>query len=85
MEIQTYMHVIMSRKLQNCNTSFLDHLCSCVLKLMSLFLHEIMWAGMEFLRDAPAKEKLVLNRTTLGLGSILDRDGAQLLCQIIGL
>ena len=39
------------------------------MKLLSA-LHEVIWAGKEFQRDAPAKEKLVLNRSILGLGSI---------------
>ena len=45
-------------------------------------LHEVICAGIEFQRDAPAKEKPVLNGSILGLGSIIDRDGAQLLWQI---
>ena len=48
------------------------------LQLMSA-LHKVLWAVIEFQRDAPAKEKLVLNRSVLDLGSILDRDGARLL------
>ena len=40
-------------------------------------LHEVIRAGIE--RDAPAKEKLVLNRSILGLGSIIDREEARLL------
>ena len=39
--------------------------------------HEVIRAGIEFKRDAPAKQKLVLNRSILGLGSIIDRDGAR--------
>ena len=42
-------------------------------------LHEVISAGREFQRAAPAKEKLVLNRFILGLGSVMDRDGARLL------
>ena len=42
-------------------------------------LHEVTWAGVEFLRDVPAKEKLVLNRSVLGLGSTIGCDGARLL------
>ena len=45
-------------------------------------LHEVICVGLEFQRDAPTKEKLVLNRSTLGLGSIIDGDGARLLWQI---
>ena len=45
-------------------------------------LHEVICVGIEFKRDAPAKEKLVLNKSLLGLGSIIDRDGARLLWQI---
>ena len=41
--------------------------------------HEVIRAGIEFKRDAPAKEKLVLNRSLLGLGSIIDREEARLL------
>ena len=40
---------------------------------------QVIWAGKEFQRDAPAKEKLVLNRSILGLGSVIDCDGARLL------
>ena len=44
---------------------------------MKLYVLEI-----KFQRDAPAKEKLALNRSILGLGSIIDRGGARLLRQI---
>ena len=81
MEIQKYIHVFIIRKLHNYYILFLSHLRSCVLKLMSV-LHEVICVGIEFQRDAPAKEKLVLNRSILGLGSIIDRDGARLLWQI---
>ena len=76
MEIQTYIHAFINRKLHNYYILFLSHLRSCVLKLMSV-LHEVICVGIEFQRDAPAKEKLVLNRSILGLGSIIDRDGAR--------
>ena len=81
MEIQTYIHAFINRKLHNYYILFLSHLPSCVLKLMSV-LHGVICIGIEFQRDAPAKEKLVLNRSILGLGSIIDRDGARLLRQI---
>ena len=81
MEIQTYIHAFINRKLHNYYILFLNHLRSCVLKLMSV-LHEVICVGIDFHRDAPAKEKLVLNRSILGLGSIIDRDGARLLWQI---
>ena len=81
MEIQTYIHAFINRKLRNYYILFLSHLPSCVLKLMSV-LQESICVGIEFQRDAPAKEKLVLNRSILGLGSIIDRDGARLLLQI---
>ena len=74
-EIQTYIHAFVNRKLHNYYILFLSHLRSCVLKLMSV-LHEAICVGIELQRDAPAKEKLVLNRSILGLGSITDRDGA---------
>ena len=67
MEIQTYIHAFINRKLHNYYILFLSHLPSCVLKLMSV-LHEVICVGIEFQRDAPAKEKLVLNRSVLGLG-----------------
>ena len=51
------------------------------MKLTSV-LHEVICVGEVFQRDAPAKEKLVLNRSILGLGSIIYRDGARLLWQI---
>ena len=35
------------------------------MKLMSVLL-EVICVGIEFHRDAPAKEKLVLNRSILG-------------------
>ena len=79
MEIQTDIHAFIIRKLHNYYILFLSHLWSCVLKLMRV-LHEVICVGIEFQRDAPAKEKLVLNRSILGVGSIIDRDGAQLLC-----
>ena len=81
MEIQTNIHAFINRKLLNYNILLLSHLRSCVLKLMSV-LYEVICVGIEFQRDAPAKEKLVLNRFILGLGSIIDRDGARLLRQI---
>ena len=81
MEIQTYIHAFINRKLHNCYILFLSHLWSCVLKLMSV-LHKVICAGIEFQRDAPAKEKLVLNRSVLGLSSIIERDEARLLWQI---
>ena len=79
MGVQTYIHAFINRKLQNYYILFLSHLRSCVLNLMSV-LHKVICVGIEFQRDAPAKEKLVLNRSILGVGSIIDRDGAQLLC-----
>ena len=78
MKIQTYTHAFIIRKLHNYYLLFLSYLRSCVLKLMSV-LHEVICVGIEFQRDAPAKEKLVLNRSVLGLGRIIDRDGARLL------
>ena len=78
MKIQTYIHAFIIRELHNYYIVFLSHLRSCVLKLMGV-LHEVICVGIEFERDAPAKEKLVLNRSILGLGSVMDRDGARLL------
>ena len=78
MEIQTYIHAFIIRKLNNYYILFLSHLWSCVLKLMSV-LHEVTWAEIKFQGDAPAKEKLVLNRSILGLGSVIDCGEARLL------
>ena len=72
-----YRHTFIIRKLHNYYILFLSHLRSCVLKLMSV-PQEVIYVGIEFQRDAPAKEKLVLNRSILGLGSIIGRDGARL-------
>ena len=76
MEIHTYIHAFIIRKLQNYYISFLNHLWSCVLKLMSV--SHVIWAGIEFQRYAPAKEKLVINRCVLNFGSVMDR-GSRLL------
>ena len=70
MEIQTYIHAFINMKLHNIYILFLSHLPSYVLKLMSV-LHEVIRVGIEFQRDARAKEKLVLNRSILGLREIL--------------
>ena len=78
MEIQSYIHAFINRKLHNYYILFLSHFRSCVLKLLSA-LHEVIGAGIEFQRDAPAKVKLVLNGSILDLGSITDRDGVRLL------
>ena len=59
MEIQTYIHAFIIRKVHNYHILFRSHLRSCVLKMMSV-LHEVICVGIEFQRDAPAKEKLVL-------------------------
>ena len=40
-EIQTYIHAFINRKLHNYNILFQSHLPSCVLKLMSV-LHEVI-------------------------------------------
>ena len=69
-EIQTYIHAFIMRKLHDYYILFLSHLRSCVLKLTSV-LHEVICVGIEFQRDAPAKEKLILNRSILGLDSII--------------
>ena len=74
-EIQTYIHAFIIRKLHYYYILFLSHLWSCVLKLTSV-LHQVICVGIDFQRDALAKEKLVLNRSILGLGSIIDRNGA---------
>ena len=76
-EIQTHIHAFMIRKLRNYYILVLNHLLSFVLKLMGV-LHDVVWAGIEFQMDAPAKQKLVLNGSVLGLGRITDRDGARM-------
>ena len=42
-------------------------------------LHEVIRAGIEFQRDVPAAEKLVLNGSILDLGKVTNQDGARLL------
>ena len=42
-------------------------------------LHDAVWAGIEFQRDVPAAEKLVLNGSILDLGKVTNQDGARLL------
>ena len=66
-DIHTCIH---NQEINNYYILFLSHLRSCVLKLMSV-LHEVTWAEIKFQGDAPAKEKLVLNTSLLGLGSIM--------------
>ena len=65
-EIQTYIHAFIMRKLHDYYILFLSHLRSCVLKLMSV-LHEVLWAGLEFRRNAPEK-KLVFEQVYSGFG-----------------
>ena len=48
------------------------------MKLVSV-LHDVIWAGLEFQRDASAKKKLILIRSVLGLDGIVDRNRAPLL------
>ena len=45
-------------------------------------LHYFICVGMAFQRDAPENEKLVLKRSILGLGRVMNRDVAQVLEQI---
>ena len=52
-----------------------------VLKLVSE-LHDFIWFGMVFHKDAPENEKLVLKRSILGLGRVLYLDVAQMLEKI---
>ena len=50
----------------------------CVLKLVSE-LHGFIWAGIAFQRDARGNEKLVLKRSILILGRVMNRDVARVL------
>ena len=59
----------------------LNPLWSCVLKLVSE-LHDFILVGIIFHRDAPENERLVLKRSSLGLGRVMNRDVAQVLEQI---
>ena len=63
------------------NKLLLNHLWSCVLKLISE-LHDFIWVGIAFPRDASENEKLVLKRSILGLGRVMNRDVARVLEQI---
>ena len=63
------------------NKLLLNHLWSCVLKLISE-LHDFIWVGIVFHRDAPENEKLFLERFVLGLGRVMNLDVARMLEQI---
>ena len=54
------------------NDLLLNYLWSCVLKLVSES-HDFISVGIVFHRDAPENKKLVLKRSILGLGSIMNR------------
>ena len=54
---------------------------SFVLKLVSE-LHDFIWFGMVFHKDAPENEKLVLKRPILGLGRVIYLDVARMLEKI---
>ena len=60
---------------------FLNHLWSCVLKLVSE-LHDFISAGIVFYRDAPDNEKLFKKKSILGLGRVMNRYVARVLEQI---
>ena len=53
------------------------HVYCCVVKHVRE-LHVFVWTGIEFQMDAPWKEKLVLNRSVLGLCKIIVRDEERL-------
>ena len=63
------------------NDLLLDQLWSCVLKLVSE-LHKYILVGIVFHMDAPENEKLLLERSVLGLGRVMNRDVARDLEQI---
>ena len=63
------------------NNLLLNHLWNCVLKLGSE-LHDFIWFGIVFHRDAPENDKLVLKRSILRLGRVMNRDMARVLEQI---
>ena len=58
------------------NKLLLKHLWCCVLKLLSE-LHDFIRVGIVFDKDAPGNEKLVLKRSKLGLGRVMNRDVAR--------
>ena len=60
------------------NTLLLNHLWSCVLKLVGE-LRDFIWVGIVFHMDVPENEKLVLKRSVLGLGRVLNQDVAWVL------
>ena len=60
------------------NDLLLNQLWSYVLKLVSE-LHDFIWVRIAFQRDAPKNEKLVLKRSVLGLGRVMNRDVARVL------
>ena len=66
---------------QNYYNILLYQLWSWVSKLRSE-LHDFIGAGIEFQRDAPENEKLVLKRSILGLGRVMVRDEARVFEQM---
>ena len=47
-------------------------------------IHDFIFLGMEFQRDAPAKDMLVLNKSSLGLGTgVVGLVTNKELCQVI--
>ena len=51
------------------------------MKLVSK-LHDFIYTGIVFQRDAPENEQLVLKRSILGLRRVVNRDVAQVLEQL---
>ena len=69
MHVHTYYKPRLKKKTFY-NNMLLDHLWSCVLKLVSELYNYIL-VGIVFHRDAHENEKLLLKRSILGLGRVM--------------
>ena len=75
------IHAWVIMESQNYYNPLLYQLCSWGLKLRSE-LHDFIGAGIEFQRDAPENEKLILKRYILGLGRVMVLDETQVFEQM---
>ena len=62
-------HVIQTNPSKFDKKVVLRHIYLCRLRLKQGEIQDFMFRGREFQRDAPAKDMLVLNKSSLGLGT----------------
>jgi len=75
-----YVHIT-NQEIDFLNKSASEPFVELFLKVASE-LHDFIWDGIIFQRDAPENEKLVLKRSVLGLGRVVNWSVAQVLEQI---